>query len=120
MEKQWFSARERPSCPYHAFHAEKDGQPAPAKVMEQTYLQTIPPEAVPIKLTGCSLPGFRMKAFEAAETEAGLQIFCGLLWKRRAVVCQFLRQRSGRVPGGIQHRVRIIRQPYKRFGRAGP
>lgn len=54
------------------FHAEKSGKPALAKVMEQTFLQTIPPEAVQIKVEGYSLPGFRAKFFERVETEGEL------------------------------------------------
>ena len=56
------------------FHAEKSGKPAPAKIMEQAFLQTIPPEAVRIKPEGYSLPGFRVKFFENMESEGELPV----------------------------------------------
>lgn len=39
------------------FYAEKSGKPAPAKVMEQVFLQTVPAEAVLFKPEGYRLPG---------------------------------------------------------------
>lgn len=56
------------------FHAEKSGKPAPAKVMEQAFMQTIPPEAVQMKPEGYGLSGFRAKFFETTETEANLPV----------------------------------------------
>ena len=53
------------------FHAEKSGKPAPAKVMEQAFLQTIPPQAVVMKPEGYRLAGFRVRFFENRETEGG-------------------------------------------------
>lgn len=53
------------------FYAEKSGKPAPAKVMEQAFLQTIPPQAVGMKPEGCGLAGFRLRFFENSETEGG-------------------------------------------------
>lgn len=56
------------------FHAENAGKLAPAKVMEQAFMQTIPPEAAQMKPEGYSLPGFRAKFFETTETEANLPV----------------------------------------------
>ena len=53
------------------FYAEKSGKPAPAKVMEQAFLQTIPPQAVGMKPENCGLTGFRLRFFENSETEGG-------------------------------------------------
>lgn len=57
------------------FHAEKTGKPAPAKVMEQAFLQTIPPEAAQMKPKGYGLTGYRARFFEHMETEEGLSVY---------------------------------------------
>lgn len=56
------------------FYAEKSGKPAPAKVMEQAFLQTVPAEAVQFKPEGYGLPGFRAHFFECMEIEGDNQV----------------------------------------------
>lgn len=53
------------------FYAEKSGKPAPAKVMEQAFLQSVPLEAVQIRPEGYGLSGFRCKFFECMKEEKG-------------------------------------------------
>lgn len=53
------------------FHTEKSGKPAPAKVMEQAFLQTIPSGAAGMKPEGYGLAGFRSRFFENRETGEG-------------------------------------------------
>jgi len=57
------------------FHAEKAGKPAPAKGMEQAFLQTVSPDAAAFKAQGYEVPGFRVKFFEATERTGGSEIF---------------------------------------------
>lgn len=58
-----------------SFHAEKAGKPAPAKVMEEAFLQSIAPEAEQVKIKGYALPGFRVKFLEAEGEENGLPVY---------------------------------------------
>ena len=55
----------------NSFLCRESGKPAPAKVMEQAFLQTIPTQAVGMKPEGCGLAGFRLRFFENSETEGG-------------------------------------------------
>ncbi|MBO5093657.1 MAG: DUF4240 domain-containing protein [Lachnospiraceae bacterium] len=57
------------------FHAEKAGKPAPSKVMEEAFLQSLPPESAQSKIKGYALPGFRVKFFEATDPGEGRQVF---------------------------------------------
>lgn len=57
------------------FHAERDGVPAPAQVMEKAFVQSVPPSAVPRDAAEYSLSGFAAKMYENAVPE-GVATVC--------------------------------------------